>query len=67
MKNISNSLVHRFNNQFTTLVTALDAIGANLENSEYLKEIYGEIVSKKDEFQETLIEIRKILEERERI
>lgn len=66
MKNVSNNLVHRFNNQFTTLVTAVEAIGANLDNSEFLKEIFSEIMNKKDEFQVTLLEIRAILEERQK-
>jgi len=64
MKNVSSSLIHRFNNQFTTLVTALDAMGGNLDNPDYLKEIFGEILNKKEDFEVTLMEIRSILEEK---
>lgn len=66
MKNVSSSLVHRFNNQFTTLVTAVEAMEANLDNAEYLKEIFAEIMNKREDFNATLLEIRSILEEREK-
>lgn len=64
MKNESNSLIHRFNNQFTTLITAVDAIGANIDNPEYLKELYAEILNKKNDYHSTMIEVRAMLEEK---
>ncbi|MBL7665298.1 MAG: hypothetical protein JNM93_09200 [Bacteriovoracaceae bacterium] len=65
MKRASNNLIHRFNNQFSVLVTAIDAMSANLENKEYLKEVLEEIQSKKNEFQITLDEIKRLIEEKQ--
>jgi len=52
------------NNQFTTLITAVDAIGANIDNPEYLKELYAEILNKKNDYHSTMIEVRAMLEEK---
>ena len=50
MKTQSNSLVHKINNHLGVLLSSVEAMEANLNDHDYLKEVIKEIVRQKDEW-----------------
>jgi len=64
MKTTSNSLIHRVNNHLGVLLSSVEAMEANIDNHEFLKEMIAEIVLQKDTCKETLNEVKEILKER---
>ena len=59
----SSKLIHRFNNQFLTLISTLEAMSTNIDDKEYIKAVLDEILLNKDEFHSTMNEIREKLKE----
>jgi hypothetical protein len=65
MKTQSNNLVHKINNHLGVLLSSVEAMEANLNDHEFLKEIIAEIVLQKDACKETLNEVKAKLREQE--
>ncbi len=61
MKTQSSSLVHKINNHLGVLLSSVEAMEANLDDHDFLKEIIAEIVLQKDACKETLNEIKEKL------
>lgn len=65
MKTQSSNLVHKINNHLGVLLSSVEAMEANLNDHEFLKEIIAEIVLQKDACKETLDEVKAKLREQE--
>ena len=65
MKTQSNSLVHKINNHLGVLLSSVEAMEANLNDHDFLREIIAEIVLQKDACKETLNEVKAKLREQE--
>jgi len=65
MKIQSTSLVHKINNHLGVLLSSLEALEANLDDHEYLKEMLGSIILDKDVCKQTLEEVKLKLREAE--
>lgn len=63
MKTTSTSLIHRVNNHLGVLLSSLEAMEANMDNHDYLKEVIAEIALQKDACKETLTEVKERLKE----
>ena len=63
MKTTSTSLVHRVNNYLGVLLSSVEAMEANVDNHDFLKEIIAEIALQKNICKETLNEVKEKLKE----
>lgn len=61
MKTASNNLLHKMENKLGLLLSSIDAMEANLDDVEYLKEVIAEIRNKKDEMNAFMNELREVL------
>lgn len=61
MKTVSSSLLHKMENQLGLLLSSIDAMEANLDDAEYLKEVMGEIRNKKEDMNSFMQELREVL------
>lgn len=61
MKTASNNLLHKMENKLGLLLSSIDAMEANLDDAEYLKEVIAEIRNKKDEMNAFMNELREVL------
>ncbi|MFZ4715521.1 MAG: hypothetical protein ACOYL6_17490 [Bacteriovoracaceae bacterium] len=61
MKNVSNDLVHRINNQFGLLISSIDALHANIDDKEYCKEVISEIKNKSDDFSKMIEDLKLVV------
>jgi Tfp pilus assembly protein PilN len=61
MKTASNNLLHKMENKLGLLLSSIDAMEANLDDAEYLKEVIAEIRNKKDEMNDFMNELREVL------
>jgi len=61
MKTASNNLLHKMENNLGLLLSSIDAMEANLEDAEYLKEVMSEIRNKKEEMNAFMNELREVL------
>jgi predicted component of type VI protein secretion system len=61
MKTQSSNLVHKINNHLGVLISSLDAMEANIDDHDFLKEMINEIIKDKDACQQTLNEIKEKL------
>lgn len=65
MKTQSNSLIHKINNHLGVLLSSVEAMEANLDDHDFLKEIIAEIILQKDACNQTLNEIKEKLKGQE--
>jgi hypothetical protein len=65
MKTQSNSLVHKINNHLGVLLSSVEAMEANLNDHDYLKEVIKEIVRQKDDCKELVEQIKEKLQGQE--
>jgi len=62
MKPASNrELIHKINNQLGLIVSSIEAMEYNLDNKEFCKEVITEILRRKDDFKNTVNEIKEKL------
>jgi hypothetical protein len=66
MKTTSTSLIHRVNNHLGVLLSSVEAMEANVDNHEFLKEIIAEISLQKNICRETLNEVKEKIKEQEK-
>ena len=61
MKTASSDLIHKINNQFGLLISSIEAMESNIEDTEYCKEVIQEIKIQKTQFSSTIEDLKQIL------
>lgn len=61
MKTASNKISHRFENEIGLFFSSIDALKANIEDHDFLKEIIEEMFSKKEKVLPFVKEVKDVL------